>query len=319
MSTNFSGDSSELSDWISQSEAAGLRGVSRQAIFKLIRAGRLRTLEIGGHVLVSRSEIVEFQAEAAGRPPGATVRKAERILDAVRRTDARTRGEILRKLREEYPIHPLEIELGAPAELVLEAIHRAGPLTLRGIRGVLAESAFELNVIRRLAGWTSYPAANDPSFDYLLDDGHGPIKVQVKLQRKKSGRPMMANEGYKWLSSEMLAVETQRTRGGKDLKTGEDTRPYRFGEFDILAVATEPSTKRWDTFLYTVSGWLIPRPADRRLLLKFQPVSPIPNEDWTDDFEVCARWLRSGQIRTIGGWTGPVTGSGDSEESPERG
>jgi hypothetical protein len=195
--------------------------------------------------------------------------------------------------------------LGAPAELILEAIHRAGPLTLRGIRGVLSESAFELNVVKKLAGWTSLPTPNDPPYDFLLDDGRGPVKVQVKLQRKKADRAMRANEGYRWLSAEMFAVETQRTRGGKDLKTGEDTRPYRFGEFDILAVATEPSTQRWDTFLYTVGRWLIPRPTNTHLLLKFQPVPAAPNDDWTDRFEACVDWFRSSLDKTIGGWILP--------------
>lgn len=42
----------------------------------------------------------------------------------------------------------------------------------------------------------------------------------------------------------MYVVETPRTRGGKDLTSGEDTRPYRYGEFDILAVSMHPSTNR---------------------------------------------------------------------------
>ncbi len=214
----------------------------------------------------------------------------------------------MRRLREEYPIHPLETRLGAPAEVILEAIHRAGPLTLRGIRGVLAESAFELNVVKKLTGWTSLPTPNDPPYDFLLGNEQGLIKVQVKLQRMKADRPMRANEGYRWLSSDMYAVETQRTRGGKNLKTGEDTRPYRFGEFDVLAVATEPSTRKWDTFLYTVGRWLIPRPTSNQLLLKFQPVPSTPNNDWTDHFETCVDWFRSGIDKTIGGWILPATG-----------
>ncbi len=310
MSTNFSGGLPDLSDWISQAEAADLRGVSRQAISKLIRAGRLKTLEAGGHVLVNRTEVLQFQPEAAGRPRSASRKDVDRILRLVRGCDPTTRVEVLRRLREEYPIHPLETKLAAPADLILEAIDRAGPLTLRGIRGVLAESAFELNVVKKLVGWTSLPTPNDPPYDFLLDNGLGPIRVQVKLQRKKSDRPMRANEGYRWLSAAMFAVETQRTRGGKDSKTGEDTRPYRFGEFDVLAVATEPSTQKWNTFLYTVGRWLIPRPTNRGLLLKFQPVPSSPNEDWTDDFEVCAQWFRSSVNKTVGGWTEPIPGNG---------
>lgn len=305
MSTNFSSDPPDLSEWISQAAAAELRGVSRQAISKLIRQGRLRSLDVGGHVLVNRVEVLGFQPEVAGRPPATINRQVERILNLVRAIDPRTRGEVLRRLREEYPIHPLETMLGAPAELVLEAIQRAGPLTLRGIRGVLAESAFELNVVKKLTGWEALPTPNDPPYDFLLRDGQGSVRVQVKLQRQKAGQPMLASQGYRWLASDMFVVETQRTRGGKDLKTGEDTRPYRFGEFDILAVATEPSTRKWNTFLYTVGRWLIPMAGSPHLLLKFQPVPAGQNGDWTDCFETSVDWFRSGIDKTIGGWALP--------------
>lgn len=59
---------SDLSNWISQSEAARLRGVTRQAIAKLIKNKRLKTLEIGGHTLVSKEEVMSFKALSAGRP-----------------------------------------------------------------------------------------------------------------------------------------------------------------------------------------------------------------------------------------------------------
>lgn len=303
MSTNFPEDKPDLSDWISQAEAAELRGVSRQAISKLIRTGRLRTIDAGGHALVSRSEVLGFHPDAPGRPRAAENREVDRILALVRRCDPEARDEALRRLRKEYPIHPLETKLGATAEVILEAIHRAGPLTLRGIRGVLAESAFEVNVVKRLVGWKSLPTPNDPPYDFLLEDSQGPIKVQVKLQRMKADRPMLASEGYRRLSAEMFVVETQRTRGGKDSRRGEDTRPYRFGEFDLLAVATEPSTRKWDTFMYTVGRWLIPSVTSGQLLLKYQPVPAFPNSDWTDSFETCVEWFRSGLDKTIGGAT----------------
>ncbi|MFZ5558985.1 MAG: helix-turn-helix domain-containing protein [Pseudomonadota bacterium] len=56
-------------DWISQAQAARIRGVSRQAISKLVNQGRLRTLVIGGHVFVSRSDVVAFLPRTPGRPP----------------------------------------------------------------------------------------------------------------------------------------------------------------------------------------------------------------------------------------------------------
>lgn len=63
MSTDFKAE-----DWISQADAARIRGVSRQAIAKLVRTKRLRTMEIGGHVLIRREDILDFHRKKAGRP-----------------------------------------------------------------------------------------------------------------------------------------------------------------------------------------------------------------------------------------------------------
>jgi excisionase family DNA binding protein len=297
LSTSHSGR--DDSDWISQAEAARLRGVSRQAISKMIRAGRLRSFEFGGHVLVSRLEVMELrrgpETTPIDRPDEAGL-----FISAFDKARPEVRTEVLRRLREKYPIHPFESRMGASAEVILEALDRSGPLTIRGLRGVLAESAFDVNVVNRLEGWRSLPTPKDPPYDFLLDDGHGPIKVQVKLQRSKLGRPMMANEGYRRFSPEMYLVEPERTREGKK-KSGEDTRPYRFGDFDILAVAMQASTQDWKHFFYTVSDWLMPRPNDDRLILRYQPISLYCNEDWTDDFLTSVSWFRSGTKKTIAG------------------
>jgi excisionase family DNA binding protein len=69
LSTHFPEESIVPSDWISQAEAAQLRGVSRQAIAKLVRKGRLRSVVIGGHTLVNRAEVLSFRPRPAGRPP----------------------------------------------------------------------------------------------------------------------------------------------------------------------------------------------------------------------------------------------------------
>ncbi|MGP8260039.1 MAG: helix-turn-helix domain-containing protein [Acidobacteriaceae bacterium] len=55
-------------EWVSQAEAARIRGVSRQAISRLIKKGRLQVLEIGGKVLLNRSEIEAFVPDPPGRP-----------------------------------------------------------------------------------------------------------------------------------------------------------------------------------------------------------------------------------------------------------
>lgn len=56
-------------EWISQAEAARVRGVSRQAITVLVRKGRLTTLKIGGRALVRRKEVEDYTPEPGGRPP----------------------------------------------------------------------------------------------------------------------------------------------------------------------------------------------------------------------------------------------------------
>jgi hypothetical protein len=211
------------------------------------------------------------------------------------------RRQVFEYLRAEFPIHPIEAKLNAQAEIILEAIDRASDLTLRGVRGVIAEAAFEINVVKNLVGWRDITPQGDYPYDFLLEDEIGRVGVQVKMQRQKAHRPMMANEGYRYLPSDMYVVETQRTRGGLNTATQEDTRPYRFGEFDILAVSMHPSTNNWAAFMYTVADWLIGRPENDNYLLKFQPVSMASGTEWTDDFETCVGWFRSKVKRKI--WT----------------
>jgi hypothetical protein len=56
-----------IDDWIAPAQAARIRGVSRQAIAKLIKAGRVATVEIGGRTLVRLADIKNFQPRKAGR------------------------------------------------------------------------------------------------------------------------------------------------------------------------------------------------------------------------------------------------------------
>lgn len=55
-------------EWISQADAARLRHVSRQAISRLIKRGRLATAQVAGYVLVRRKDVLEFKPRSAGRP-----------------------------------------------------------------------------------------------------------------------------------------------------------------------------------------------------------------------------------------------------------
>jgi excisionase family DNA binding protein len=59
-----------LESYISQAEAARIRGVSQQAIADLIRRGRLTTVSVADRTLVLRSEVEAFVPQSrTGRPP----------------------------------------------------------------------------------------------------------------------------------------------------------------------------------------------------------------------------------------------------------
>lgn len=100
----------------------------------------------------------------------------------------------------------------------------------------------------------------------------------------------------------MYIVEPQKTRGGTKRgangKENTKTRPYRYGDFDVLAVSLQPSKKDWTAFRYTVGSWLLPGKGPNEIGYH-QPVSMIPNDDWTDDFSEVARWFRSNTKKTI--------------------
>lgn len=55
-------------DWITQSEGARIRGVSRQSIHDLVERGRLSTLVVGGIRFVNREEVEAYTPAEPGRP-----------------------------------------------------------------------------------------------------------------------------------------------------------------------------------------------------------------------------------------------------------
>jgi plasmid maintenance system antidote protein VapI len=71
-------DKEDSKKYLSQAEAARLRGVSKQAIAALVQRGRLTPVEVAGRIVVLRSEIEGFVARPKfGNPPKrATSKKA---------------------------------------------------------------------------------------------------------------------------------------------------------------------------------------------------------------------------------------------------
>ncbi|MGH8337865.1 MAG: hypothetical protein ACRETL_13830 [Gammaproteobacteria bacterium] len=204
----------------------------------------------------------------------------------------------------------------ARAETVLEAIARSSALTVRGIEGIIAEASFATEVLPMTPQLRSIPIDGDQAFDFLLADGTpvSPIRIQVKMQRRRNHIPMRANEverARRW-PPDQYVVELQRTRGGTrrarhgagdgdSAGASERTRPYRFGQFDILAVSLGASTGRWSNFIYAPELWLLADPADPALLLKYQPVSASTDSDWTTDLLQVIQRVRKATPRKIRG------------------
>ena len=214
----------------------------------------------------------------------------EQLIQFLKDLTSEERLELFKLLRKEIPIHALETKLNTQAEVILEAMARSSDLTLRGIRGIIAEAAFLVEVLQKLDGWKVGNIAGNTAYDFLIEDTIGRITIQVKMQRREKGVPLIREKKF--------VVETQKTRRGKDA-AGEDTRPYRFGEFDILAVSLHPATNNWARFAYTVGTWLRPRAHSPHLLEVLQPVAWTPNDDWTDNLETCIGWFRAGIRKTI--------------------
>ncbi len=71
VSTNYWVKPPSPHEWVSQAEAARIRGVTRQAIARLIKKGRFRVLRIGGKLFLRREDVKAFRPEAPGRPRNA--------------------------------------------------------------------------------------------------------------------------------------------------------------------------------------------------------------------------------------------------------
>lgn len=207
-------------------------------------------------------------------------------------------------LREHLPLHPLEQEWNTTSDAILTAIARSTDLTLRGVRGILAEATFETSVLPAMeqAGWKALKIIGDLTYDFHIQRKKTAVRIQVKLQRREQGVP---KEYSKKSTGKLTAppagpiyvVEVQKTRGGE--KNGEKTRPYRFGDFDVLAVNLHPATGDWKRFAFTVGSWLLPRSSDANLIEIMQPVSATPDDFWTDDLNVCIDWLTAGGERRL--------------------
>uniref|UniRef100_A0A372IKU6 DUF4365 domain-containing protein n=1 Tax=Paracidobacterium acidisoli TaxID=2303751 RepID=A0A372IKU6_9BACT len=185
------------------------------------------------------------------------------------------------------------------------------------MRGIIAEAVFVNDVIPGIveSGWQHIKIEGDHPYDVLLRKGALSVRIQIKLQRLEKGVPKLYYPRHYKVGS-LHVVEVQKTRTGERATTttlpGTDTkivttepvtvktRPYSFGDFDILAVNMHPSSGDWKNFRYTLSSWLLPRrDPDPALIEIFQPVSVLPDEVWTDNLAVCLKWFEAGKKNRI--------------------
>lgn len=222
----------------------------------------------------------------------------------------------LRQFLSTIAPHPLEREWGIDADTILSAIRRSSDLTKRGVRGIIAEAVFENSVLPTLigSGWEPEVISGDLSYDAHLQKGEVSARIQIKLQRLEKGVPKLYYPKH-YAEGSLYVVEVQKTRSGEkttrqtlpDSDTTLEatdtitvqTRPYRFGDFDILAVNMHPSSGDWKSFRYTVASWLLPRANDNNLVEIFQPVAATPNDVWTDNLSTCLGWLCSKEKRSV--------------------
>ncbi len=227
----------------------------------------------------------------------------DEVYALIDRATEEERKVILTYLRQRLQLHPLEQEWSTSAELIMTAIARSADITLRGVRGILAEAIFQEYPLTDIVaeGWAIKKIIGDQSYDFLIERGGREIKIQVKLQRQEKQIPKEYTAKSRCLLNyavePLYVVEVQKTRGGK--KNGIATRPYRFGDFDILAVNLHPATRDWKRFMYTVGTWLLPRKTEPELIGIMQPVPLSPDDYWTDDLRTCIRWILEGRERKM--------------------
>lgn len=217
--------------------------------------------------------------------------------------------QLFDELRKTHPIHKLEAIWNISAEFVLEAISRSQDITKRGVRGIIAELAFSRFILDPMKpAWTEEILVGDLAYDSLITKGNDSIKIQTKNQRLIKGIPLHPTKTSIKHNPEIdgwFIAETQKTRTGtkkkkktesadievNDIEETTQTRPYSFGEFDILSVCMQPSTKEWTDFMFTPAKTLLPKDSDKRLIATFQPVPPCPMYNWTNDLELCIKWV----------------------------
>ena len=91
----------DLSDLVSQREAAEMRGVSVQAIHFLVKRGRFTIVEVSGKTFLLKEEVEAYKPDVGGRPRKSlsTQKKSQSSKTAKRRGESKTKPSKKRKTR----------------------------------------------------------------------------------------------------------------------------------------------------------------------------------------------------------------------------
>ncbi len=71
-----------ITDYLTVSQAAKKRGVSRQAILHLITEGKLQATRIGRNWLIHKRDLAAYTPDPGGRPPAKRTKKSPKASKA---------------------------------------------------------------------------------------------------------------------------------------------------------------------------------------------------------------------------------------------
>lgn len=158
--------------------------------------------------------------------------------------------------------HPLERDLNASASDILSAIQK-GFRAIVDVKGKLAEFFFnkQLEGLRRARVIEEFTWSDkDGQPDFFVRFRGRQLRIECKNIRSKE--LFKTPPAYK--------VELQKTRNSKD---GTNTRGYKHGEFELLAVCLFNHTGKWE-YLYVCTKRL-ERRGDQREFLKIMQKVPF--------------------------------------------
>lgn len=177
-------------------------------------------------------------------------------------------------------------QLHVKPEILLDALNFANEFTFRNLRGLISEYYLRQRLIKN--GFVLLPTEQNDPFDFKIEKNNKIFTIQLKLQRQSAGQPIFTQDISKKLPAGFYVSEIQRCRNGFDRK-GFSTRPYKFTDFDILAVCLEPVTKDWHDFTFCLTSNLLADPKHPSNIFKYQAIEL--NQCWNREIEECIKLI----------------------------